>query len=249
LAAGPEPASVKQRAVKAKADRVGLARIRSSGLMLKAYTITDARKTAQLLVARSLQFEQFGITATLRNKLFMSSCCFHLTVSEDENVIRPFNCGRLSSTVLNLSDSTAVAIAPSDLVGCGDGAIADYCFVFHPDPGSRRVDAIAGVMVLSEVVKRLMMMSGPDASTCAAECRLLCLQPIERGRHNHRPSGHRRPGEPGQELLRIMPRVHCPTRKRYRRPRCSGGWQRSCGRWRPLPFSFRCAWPASSPRL
>jgi hypothetical protein len=58
-------------------------------------------------------------------------------------------------------------------------------------------------MVLSEVVKRLMMMSGPDASTCAAECRLLCLQPIERGRHNHRPSGHRRPGEPGQELLRI----------------------------------------------
>ena len=39
-------------------------------------------------------------------------------------VNRPFNCGRLSSTVLNLSDSTAVAIAPSELAGCGDGAIA-----------------------------------------------------------------------------------------------------------------------------
>jgi hypothetical protein len=32
-----------------------------------------------------------------------------------------------------------------------------------------RVDVIAGVMVLSEV-KRLMMMSGPGASTCASEC-------------------------------------------------------------------------------
>jgi hypothetical protein len=31
----------------------------------------------------------------------------------------------LSGTVLNLSDSTAVAIAPSELAGCGDGAIAD----------------------------------------------------------------------------------------------------------------------------
>jgi hypothetical protein len=40
-------------------------------------------------------------------------------------VNRPFNCGRLSSTVLDLSDSTAVAIAPSEPAGCGDGAIAD----------------------------------------------------------------------------------------------------------------------------
>jgi hypothetical protein len=31
-------------------------------------------------------------------------------------------------------------------------------------------DVIAGVMVLSEVVERLMMMSGSDASSCAAEC-------------------------------------------------------------------------------
>jgi hypothetical protein len=31
-------------------------------------------------------------------------------------------------------------------------------------------DAIAGVMVLSEVAKRLMMMSGSDASTCGSEC-------------------------------------------------------------------------------
>jgi hypothetical protein len=45
---------------------------------------------------------------------------------EFPGVNRPFNCGRLSSTVLNLSDSTAVAIAPSELAGCGDGAIADY---------------------------------------------------------------------------------------------------------------------------
>ena len=58
-------------------------------------------------------------------------------------------------------------------------------------------------MVLSEVAKRLMMMSGPGASTCGAECRIVRHQPNERGRHNHRPSGHRRPGEPGQELLRI----------------------------------------------
>jgi len=31
-------------------------------------------------------------------------------------------------------------------------------------------DAIAGVMVLSEVAKRLMMMSGSDASNCGSEC-------------------------------------------------------------------------------
>ena len=38
--------------------------------------------------------------------------------------------------------------------------------------GMRRVffDVIAGVMVLSEVAKRLMMMSGSGASTCSAEC-------------------------------------------------------------------------------
>jgi hypothetical protein len=40
-------------------------------------------------------------------------------------VDRPFNCGRLSSAVLKLSDSTAVAIALSEPAGCGDGAIAD----------------------------------------------------------------------------------------------------------------------------
>lgn len=33
-----------------------------------------------------------------------------------------------------------------------------------------RVDVVAGVTVLSEVVERLMMMSGPGASTCPTEC-------------------------------------------------------------------------------
>jgi hypothetical protein len=58
--------------------------------------------------------------------LFGKRGCPSPTPSAISFVNRPFNCGRLSSTVLNLSDSTAVAIAPSELAGCGDGAIADY---------------------------------------------------------------------------------------------------------------------------
>jgi hypothetical protein len=44
-------------------------------------------------------------------------------------------------------------------------------------------------MVLSEVAKRLMMMSGSGASTCTAECGTNRHQPIDRGHHDHRPSG------------------------------------------------------------
>jgi hypothetical protein len=60
-------------------------------------------------------------------------------------------------------------------------------------------------MVLSELVKRLMMIvrAGRLNVRSGVQVRYgLCLQPIERGRHNLRPSGHRRPGEPGQELLK-----------------------------------------------
>jgi hypothetical protein len=51
-----------------------------------------------------------------------------------------------------------------------------------------RIDAIAGVMVLSEVAKRLMMMSGSGASMCNG-VRTGRHQPIDRGHHDHRPSG------------------------------------------------------------
>src|SRR5271156_5957144 len=44
-------------------------------------------------------------------------------------------------------------------------------------------------MVLSEVAKRLMMMSGSGASTCTAECGTNRHQPIDRGHHDHRRSG------------------------------------------------------------
>jgi hypothetical protein len=44
-------------------------------------------------------------------------------------------------------------------------------------------------MVLSEVAKRLVMMSGSGASTCTAECGTNRHQPIDRGHHDYRPSG------------------------------------------------------------
>jgi hypothetical protein len=75
---------------------------------------------------------------------------------------RPFNCGLLSSILLAPSASNAVALAPSELIGVVEmGRARLEC---------DRIDAIAGVMVLSEVARRLTMMSGSDASTCAAEC-------------------------------------------------------------------------------
>jgi hypothetical protein len=111
----------------------------------------------------------------------------------------------------------AVALAPTELVGVAETGrvrLTSDCQprlwinvqplddLVHRQRRRDCADAIAGVLVLSEVAKRLMMMSGPGASTCPAECGRTRRQPIERGRHNHRPSGHRRPGEPGQELLR-----------------------------------------------
>jgi hypothetical protein len=68
------------------------------------------------------------------------------------NVDRPFNCGRSSSTVLKLSDSTTAALARRSRLVAEAGRARTVDFVFHPASESRRVDAIAGVMVLSEVV-------------------------------------------------------------------------------------------------
>ncbi len=61
-------------------------------------------------------------------------------------------------------------------------------------------DAIAGVMVLSEVAKRLMMMSGSDASTCGSECGRAAASRFNEVVTTTVPAGHRRPSEPGQEL-------------------------------------------------
>jgi hypothetical protein len=57
-------------------------------------------------------------------------------------------------------------------------------------------------MVLSEVAKRLMMMSGAGASTCAAECGRPATSRINEVATTTVPAGHCRPGEPGQESLR-----------------------------------------------
>ena len=55
-------------------------------------------------------------------------------------------------------------------------------------------------MVLSEVAKRLMMMSGSDASTCGSECGRAAASRFNEVVTTTVPAGHRRPGEPGQEL-------------------------------------------------
>jgi hypothetical protein len=67
------------------------------------------------------------------------------------------------------------------------------CVKHHPD-------AIAGVMVLSEVARRLMMMSGSDASTCGAECGRAATSRFNEVVTTTVPAGHRLSGEPGQEL-------------------------------------------------
>jgi hypothetical protein len=87
------------------------------------------------------------------------------------NVIRPFNCGSLSSSSFsNYPRHGGSARAVGAGQNCGDGACAaDRCFVFQVRI-VRTVDVFAGVMVLSEVAQRLMMMSGSGASTSAAEC-------------------------------------------------------------------------------
>jgi hypothetical protein len=84
-------------------------------------------------------------------------------------VIRPFNCGLLSSYISELARGMVVALAPSELVRLrrrrGRGGYVP-CRPGHCI--ARLVDVFAGVMVLSEVAQRLMMMSGSDASTSAA---------------------------------------------------------------------------------
>ena len=63
---------------------------------------------------------------------------------------------------------------------------------------------IAGVMVLSEVVERLMMMSGSDASTCSAECGQAAASRLTEVVATAVPAGHRRLGraEPGTSNCR-----------------------------------------------
>jgi hypothetical protein len=90
------------------------------------------------------------------------------------SVNRPFNCEFVSST-LRTTPSKAVALAPSELVGVVETGergwrirlpARHWIGRLSPENLSGRFDAIAGVMVLSEVAGRLMMMSGSGASTC-----------------------------------------------------------------------------------
>jgi hypothetical protein len=92
------------------------------------------------------------------------------------DVNRPFNCEFVSST-LRTTPSKAVALAPSELVGVVETGergwrirlpARHWIGRLSPENLSGRFDAIAGVMVLSEVAGRLMMMSGSGASTCTA---------------------------------------------------------------------------------
>jgi hypothetical protein len=55
-------------------------------------------------------------------------------------------------------------------------------------------------MVLSEVTKRLTMMSGSDASTCPAECGRAAASRLNEVVATTIPAGHRQLGEPSQEL-------------------------------------------------
>jgi hypothetical protein len=101
-------------------------------------------------------------------------------------VNRPFNCGLLSSSslgsplararLINAPHRNAPLAIPSHLVG-----------------------VIAGVMVLSEVVKRLMMMSGSDASSYAAECGQATSSRFIEVVATTVPAGHRQLGGPSQE--------------------------------------------------
>jgi hypothetical protein len=91
-------------------------------------------------------------------------------------------------------NAVAVALAPSKLVGVVEtGRARLEC---------DRIDAIAGVMVLSEVARRLMMISGSGASTCAAECGRAATGRLTEVTTTAVPAGHRQPGGPDQELAR-----------------------------------------------
>jgi len=77
-----------------------------------------------------------------------------------QTVNRPFNCGLLSSSSLGSPRPRA------RLIGNRNAPHRNASLAIS----SHLVGVIAGVMVLSEVVNRLMMMSGSDASSYAAEC-------------------------------------------------------------------------------
>jgi hypothetical protein len=103
----------------------------------------------------------------------------------------------------------AVALAQSELVGIvktGRARLACDCQLSIGHLVGRaqrdRIDAIAGVMVLSEVAKRLMMMSGSGASTCATECGRSATSRLTEVTTTTVPAGHRQPGGPDQELMR-----------------------------------------------
>jgi hypothetical protein len=57
---------------------------------------------------------------------------------------------------------------------------------------SSSFDVVAGGMVLSEVVERLMMMSGSDASTCPAACGRAAASRLTEVVATTVPAGHRR---------------------------------------------------------
>jgi hypothetical protein len=56
-------------------------------------------------------------------------------------------------------------------------------------------------MVLSEVAKRLMMMSGSGASTCPAECGRTAASRLNEVATTTVPAGHRRPSRLGRQPL------------------------------------------------
>jgi hypothetical protein len=123
-----------------------------------------------------------------------------------DQVNRPFNCGLLSSPLLNSTTGNAVALAQSELVGivkAGRARLAYDCQLGIGHLVGRvqrdRIDAIAGVMVLSEVARRLMMMSGSGASTCTAGYGRAATSRLTEVTTTTVPAGHRQPGGPGQE--------------------------------------------------
>jgi hypothetical protein len=121
-------------------------------------------------------------------------------------VNRPFNCGLWSSSFLTFFQRSTRQRGSARPVGagrgCGDGASADgmrsparhQIGQLSPAESQRdRVDVCAGVMVLSEVAKRLMMMSGSGASTCPAECGRSAASRLNEVATTTVPAGHRRP--------------------------------------------------------
>ena len=151
------------------------------------------------------------------------------------------NCGSLSSFVRTLLQHDGSARAVGAGQGCGDGASAGRGGQTLDRP-MVDLDAVAGVMILSEVAQRLMMMSGSGASTCPAECGRAATSRLTEVTTTAVPAGHRRPVENRARISQdmIRPALPSPTRKR--------GLRQSSGRWRPSPCSCRSAWRASFPR-